>query len=305
MKKFNKIVLSTLMLMMVFSLIGAVNVNAAGGSDQVIEVDGDSIQTQLQSNLKTTFQFRQMTQLTVSTNVNLNLNINCEALKIAAKDFMLELEGDKNLKMTMTCTREEVQLGLMDGNTYRVRNRNVYRYQEGFCVTLECVCGCTCQSQCQCECDCECQCLNECQCLCTCECQCENECQCECDCECQCLNECQCLCDCECLCQNECQCVCNCEDKVCFNQARLRIRVTNQNRLGNWAYYDENSEEWITVPTTIEDGYLTTTTDHFSTWTILIPTDQSNTALIIGSSATIAFIGIIIGISAILIKKRK
>ncbi|MFX0003542.1 MAG: hypothetical protein ACFE9J_08660 [Candidatus Hermodarchaeota archaeon] len=290
MSKFSKVVLSAFTLMIVMSLISAVNVNAIGESDQIIEVNGDSIQTQLQSNLKTTFQFREMTKLTICTNVNLNLDINCEALKIAEKDFMLELEGDKNLKMTMTCTREEIQLGLMDGNIYRIRNRNVYKYQEGFCVTLECVCGCLCQNECQCECDCECKCLNECQCVC--------------DCECQCLNECQCLCDCECLCQNECHCVCNCEDKTCFIQARLRIRVTNQNRLGNWAYYDE-SEEWVTVPTTIEDGYLTTTTNHFSTWTILIPTSQSNTALIIGSSVTIAFIGIIMSISVISIKKRK
>ncbi|MFX0022892.1 MAG: hypothetical protein ACFE9S_11255 [Candidatus Hermodarchaeota archaeon] len=277
MKRFNKIALFAFTLIIVFSLISTVNVNAFGEPDQVIEVDGDSIQTQLQTNLRTMFQFREMTRLTVCTNVYMDININCDALRIAEKDFVLELEGENNLQMTMTCTREETQLGLMEGNTYRVRNRNVYRYQEGFCITLDCVCGC----------------------------QCQNECQCICDCECQCQNECQCICDCECQCQNECQCVCNCEDNICFTQARLRIRVTNQNRFGNWAYYDGNGKEWVVVPTNIEDGYLTATTDHFSTWTVLVPSNPSNTALIIGSSATIAFIGIIIGISAITIKKRR
>ena len=56
-----------------------------------------------------------------------------------------------------------------------------------------------------------------------------------------------------------------------FTQARLKIQLTTQNRNGEWAYYGESKSEWITVPTTIEDGYLVTETDHFSTWTILIP----------------------------------
>ncbi|MFX1385293.1 MAG: hypothetical protein ACFFBP_22995, partial [Promethearchaeota archaeon] len=135
--------------------------------------------------------------------------------------------------------------------------------------------------------------------------QCQNECQCICDCECQCQNECQCICDCECQCQNECQCVSNCEENNCFTQARLRIRLTNQNRLGNWAYYDVNNKEWVIVPTTIEDGYLTTTTNHFSTWTVLIPTNTINNAALIGSSAAFVLIGVIIGISVVYFKKRR
>ncbi|TKJ24160.1 MAG: hypothetical protein CEE43_00320 [Promethearchaeota archaeon Loki_b32] len=293
MKKFGKIVLSAFTLMMVFTLMMSINVNATGHPDEIVEVPGDSIKTQLQSNIMTTFRFRERTQLTLYANVDLDLDINCEALRIAEKDFMIEIEGGHHLKLTMTCTREENQLGLMDGNTMRVRNRNTYRYLEGFCISIEC------EPKYDCQCNCECQCLNECQCVCDCECQCQNDCQCVCDCECQCLNECQC--------QNECQCICNCGEEQCFLKARLRIRETSQNRAGQWAYYNENNEEWVTVPTVVEDGYLTAETTHFSTWTVLIPTvaTNGNTSLILGSSVSIAVIGAIIGISVIYTKKRK
>jgi len=306
MKNISKIVLSAFALMMVFSLISSVNVNAAGPTDQIVEVPGDSIQTQLESHVRTTFRFREKTQLTIYANVEMNLNLDCEALRIADKDFILEIEGETNLHMNMICTREETQLGLMDGNTYRNRNRNSYRYLEGFCVSIECVpdCECKCQDECQCVCDCECKCLIECQCECDCECQCQDECDCVCDCECQCQDECQCVCDCECQCQNECQCVCDCDEEPCFLQARLKIKVTNQNRNGQWAYYNENSKEWVTVSTTVEQGYLTAETDHFSTWTVLIPTASSsgNLVLIIGS---IAIIGVIMGTSLLYFKKRR
>ena len=36
-----------------------------------------------------------------------------------------------------------------------------------------------------------------------------------------------------------------------FTRARLSIRATNENRVGQWAYYDEATEEWVSVPTTI------------------------------------------------------
>lgn len=272
MKKLSKIVLSAFTLMIIFSLVSSVNVNAADPADQIVEVPGDSIQTQLQSYNRTTFRFRERTQLTIYSNVEMNLNLNCEALRIADKDFIIEIEGENNLQMNMICTREETQLGLMDGNTYRTRNRNTHRYLEGFCISIECKCVC----------DCECECLNECQCVCDCECD----------------------CDCECECLNECQCACNCEDKETFIRARLRIRATYENRFSKWAYYDDSSEEWVTVPTTVEDGYLTADTDHFSTWTVLIPTASSNIniVLIIGISA---IIGVIVGTSFLYFKKRK
>ncbi|NVM36459.1 MAG: hypothetical protein HWN81_12745 [Candidatus Lokiarchaeota archaeon] len=262
---------------MVISIVNSISVNAAGSSDNRIDVPGDSLQTQLQSNIRTTFCFRQTTQLTIYADVDMDLNLNCENSGSVKKDFVIEIEGAHNLQMTMTCTGEENQLGLMDGNILQLRNRNTYRYQEGFCVSIEC----------EPKCDCECKCQNECQCIC----------------ECQCQEECDCICE----CLNECQCVCNCEEEECFIQARLKIKATNQNQAGSWAYYNENDGEWVVVPSIIEEGYLTAETDHFSTWTVLIPTSltNSNTALIVGSAATIAVIGVIIGVSVIYLKKRK
>jgi len=261
MKNLSKFVLSAFMVIMVFSLISTVNVNAIESTE--VAVSGDSIQTQLQSNDKTTFLFRERTKLTICTDVEMDIDINCEAGRIGAKDFMIEVVGDHGLQMSMTCTREEQQLGLMKGNTYRIRNRYQYTYQEGFCVSIEC--------------DPKCDCI----------CECQDECQCDCDCTCD--------CDCICECQDECQCDCDCDGEKCFTQAKLKIKATIENREGKWAYYDESNKEWETVPTRIEDGYLTAETDHFSTWTVLIPTVASNTILIIGGTAIFAFIGVLIG----------
>ena len=56
-----------------------------------------------------------------------------------------------------------------------------------------------------------------------------------------------------------------------FTRAQLRIQVTSQNRLGTWAYYNHSTSEWVAVQTMVQDGYLVAETNHFSTWTILIP----------------------------------
>jgi len=227
MKKTSKILLGAFMIMILFSIFSSSMVVAQGPPDQTLEIPGDTIQTQLQANTRTMLRFRQRTQLTFQTNVSLNLTMNCEALRIGEKDFILEVESEKDLQMNMICTREEVQLGLMEGNTYRIRNRNTYQYKEGFCISIDC--------------------------------------------------------------------------NGTFLQARLRIRTTNQNRLGTWAYHDETTGNWVSVPTTIEDGYLTAETDHFSTWTILLP---NYTIMIIGIS-----VGAIIAVAAIFLviyfKKRK
>jgi len=227
MKKSNKVLLGAFMVMILFSIFGSSMVVAQGPPDQTLEIPGDTVQTQLQANIRTMFRFRQRTQLTLQANVSLNLTMNCEALRIGEKDFILEVNGENDLQMNMICTREEVQLGLMDGNTYRIRNRNTYRYQEGFCVSIDC--------------------------------------------------------------------------NGTFLQARLRMRATNQNRLGTWAYHDEATGKWVSVPTIIEDGYLTAETDHFSTWTILLP---DYTIMIIGIS-----VGAIVAVAAIFLalyfKKRK
>ena len=87
-----------------------------------------------------------------------------------------------------------------------------------------------------------------------------------------------------------------------FTRARLSIRVTNENQIGQWAYYDEATEEWVSVPTTVEDGYLTAEVSHFSTWTILIP---DNTMLIVGFTIGGGVAALIIIASVFYIKKRK
>ena len=87
-----------------------------------------------------------------------------------------------------------------------------------------------------------------------------------------------------------------------FTRARLNIGATDENRMGEWAYYDEATEEWVSVPTTVEDGYLTAEVTHFSTWTILIP---DYTLAIVGFSIGGGVAAIIIVASVFYIKKRK
>ena len=87
-----------------------------------------------------------------------------------------------------------------------------------------------------------------------------------------------------------------------FTRARLRIRATNENRIGEFAYYNEATQEWVGVPTTVEDGYLTAEVSHFSTWTILIP---DNTMLVVGFTIGGGVAVIIVIASVFYIKKRK
>jgi len=227
MKKLSKILLGTIFLMILFSTITSFNVVAVGDPDDTFEVPGDTFQRHIHANTMTMFRFRARTQLRLNANVNLDIDFDCEALKIGAKDFALEIEGNGDLYMNMTCTEEQKELGLLMGYTYQIRNRNRVQYQEGFVVNLEC--------------------------------------------------------------------------NGTFTRARLSIRVTNENRVGQWAYFDEATEEWVSVPTTIEDGYLTAEVTHFSTWTILIP---DYTILIIGLSIGGVIALIVIG-SVIYMKKRK
>jgi len=84
-----------------------------------------------------------------------------------------------------------------------------------------------------------------------------------------------------------------------FIQARLRIQATAQNGGGLWAYYNDSTDEWVTVPTTTEDGYLVATIDHFSYWTILIPESDlmffiTIVAIIVGLIAAVSIVGIVI-----------
>ncbi len=227
MKKLSKILLSTFLIALVFSAVTSFNVVAIESPDETYDIPDDTEQRMVQANIRTMFRFRQRTQLTFQANVNLDLNMDCDALRIGSKDFIVEIEGNQDLHMNMTCTREEIQLGLQMGNTYRIRNRNTYRYQEGFVAYMQC--------------------------------------------------------------------------NGTFLQARLRIQATNENRVGSWAYYDEATDEWVPVPTTIEDGYLTATVDHFSYWTVLIP--DNTLYIIIGVSGAVVA-GIVVA-AIIYYKKRK
>ncbi|MFX0167589.1 MAG: hypothetical protein ACFE9V_19890, partial [Candidatus Hodarchaeota archaeon] len=278
-KSFSKILLSGVMVLIVLSLVGSVNVRAIETPDQTVTVQGDTIQTQLQSNIRTMFWFQERTKLTICANVGLELNINCDAIEIGYKDVIIEVEGDDDLKMTMKCTREEAQLGLMNGSLHRVRNRNTYRYFEGFCITMKSTAICCC----------ECKCDPKCVCSCNCVCNCESECPCICDCPCECEPVCNCECDCQCKCDSECKCNSECPHNGTFLKARLRIRETNQNRLSQWAYYNNESEEWYTIPTTNQDGYLTAETSILSTWTLLVP-EETTVAIIDTSAITVAII---------------
>ena len=229
MKKLSKILLGTFFLMILFSTITSFNVVAVADPDDTIDVPTDTYQAQIQANTMSMFQVRNRTRLRVEANVNLELNLDCDALRIGDKDFAVEIQGTGDLQMTMTCTEEQAESGLMLGNTnqIRTRNRNQVHYEEGFVVSLEC--------------------------------------------------------------------------NGTFTQARLSISATDENRMGEWAYYNEATEEWVSVPTTVVDGYLTAEVTHFSTWTILMP---DYTLAIVGFSIA-GGVAVIIIASVFYIKKRK
>ncbi|MHA1670768.1 MAG: hypothetical protein ACTSV5_09340 [Promethearchaeota archaeon] len=212
MKKSNKIFISIFSFIVLFSLLNVVSVAAT--ETNPLDINQDTYQARLNAHEQYHFRFRLRTQLRIMANVNIDVDIECEPIKIGAKDFAIEVSSDHDLKMNMTCTEEQAQLGLQNGNTYQIMNRNRLRYEEGFCVGIE---------------------------------------------------------------ANSTQI-----------QAKLMIQATNQNQLGTWAYYDEDAEEWVSVPTVNENGYLVANVDHFSYWTILLP----DVALMI-------FIGVGVGAGAL------
>jgi len=79
-------------------------------------------------------------------------------------------------------------------------------------------------------------------------------------------------------------------------QARLRIKANNQNRNGEWAFYNGENGEWESIPTNVDsEGYLTASTDHFSVWTILLPETDYTLYIVIGASvAVVAVVGIVV-----------
>jgi len=85
-------------------------------------------------------------------------------------------------------------------------------------------------------------------------------------------------------------------------QARLEIETENSD--STWAYYDEETEEWVQVASEYKNGMLTAETDHFSVWTVLeVESDEGDG--IDGYSLLFGVVGIgILGI-ALLTRKRK
>ena len=91
-KSFSRILLIGVTVLIVFSFVGSVNVRANETPDQTITVQGDTIQTQLQSNVRTMFWFQERTRLTICGNIDLELEINCDAIGIGIKTSLLMLK---------------------------------------------------------------------------------------------------------------------------------------------------------------------------------------------------------------------
>ena len=218
MKNSQKILISIFSLMILFSLL---NVSSVAAQEIPIEVNGDTLQEQLNANTQYNYRFRLRTQLRIKANVNIELNINCEPMNIGVKDFAIEISTDQDLTMNMTCTEEQQELGLLKGNNYQTRNRNRYQYNEGFCIRIQT----------------------------------------------------------------------NATNQI---QAKLMIQATTQNQASTWAYYDEASEEWVSVPTAVENGYLVANVDHFSYWTILLP--DYTVAIIIGVGVGVGALIVVLAI---------
>ena len=137
MRKINKITLGAFVFLMLFSIFGFTNVLAATQSDIIVN-DEHLYNYQIEAHNEVMFRFAMQTRLTFITDVDIEVNIDCEASKIGVKDFVLEVNGSGPLLMNMTCTEEQVQLGLMKGYNYQIRNRHRYLYEEGFCVQIKC-----------------------------------------------------------------------------------------------------------------------------------------------------------------------
>lgn len=125
---------------MVFSIIMLYNitpVNAASDDEKINIDDGDHVQQQIRANERVRFRFRERTRITVESNEKANCSIDCDAKNIGDKDFEIEIESDDELNLTMKCREEQNSIGLQKGNTYTARNRNRYRYEEGFVAEID------------------------------------------------------------------------------------------------------------------------------------------------------------------------
>ncbi len=86
-------------------------------------------------------------------------------------------------------------------------------------------------------------------------------------------------------------------------KAQLKIKANENNQGGTWAYYDNVTGEWVPVQTMEQEGYLVAETNHFSTWTVLIPTVNSQNIIIGSLVAAVAIVATIVIV--IVIRRRK
>ena len=90
---------------------------------------------------------------------------------------------------------------------------------------------------------------------------------------------------------------------TCNGSVQANLSVNTKDPQAQWAYYDEAEAQWVTVPSTYQNGVLTAETNHFSVWTILTPEEETTTIpgyTLIGLTT----IGSIMGLLFIIKKKK-
>ena len=61
----------------------------------------------------------------------------------------------------------------------------------------------------------------------------------------------------------------------CNGTVQANLSVNTNDPQAQWAYYDEAEAQWVTVPSSYQNGVLTAETNHFSVWTILTTEEDS------------------------------
>jgi len=91
---------------------------------------------------------------------------------------------------------------------------------------------------------------------------------------------------------------------TCNGSVNANLSINTNDPNAEWAYFDEENEEWITVESTYQDGVLTAETNHFSVWTVLTPEEDATSSI---PGYTLIGLGLIGSIIALLIitKKKK
>jgi hypothetical protein len=84
-------------------------------------------------------------------------------------------------------------------------------------------------------------------------------------------------------------------------QARLAISLNAGEEGAVWAYFDEETEEWVESESEVVDGELVTDTTHFSVWTILVPEDDGTTI----DGPSILGIATITGVLALVLARKR